>query len=459
MNPDTPDASMSRDALRANIKRLDTLLLCDVGPSEHRRALVRKRASIQAKLDGMVHQILTLPPEVLSEIFTRCILDTRARPNFAEAPLLLCNICRHWRTIAILTPALWSSLELTFKFSLFRSNFIDLLEIWLSRSGSHPLSLSLCYDEFTVTKRRQEINRLVKVLMRHSHHWADVELKLPSPCEFNQLGGYFPALHSLTVGHAVKSLTPAVTAFRNAPRLESVHLSFGCGLDHFALPWPQLTVLKCESLHVCDCLRLLRETTQIVEFTVYLREGGPHIAVAPLLLPTIRFLHLLREECHMDLLEHLTLPALETLSISFENADMPRFLSFLSRSGCSLLKVIFDAWPFDEVELAKCLGAMPSLKDLTLWRPQYFTDPILFQLADPALLLPHLQILELNHVYPVQFTMPALVNMLAARWNAPVRLEKFRTVLRKASIVIDPESVFRLQFLVASGMKIYIDYH
>jgi hypothetical protein len=102
---------------------------------------------------------------------------------------------------------------------------------------------------------------------------------------------------------------------------------------------------------------------------------------------------------------------------------------------------------------------MPSLQELKLWRPQYFTDSFLLQLADHTLLLPNLKTLELNHVYPIQFTMPALVDMLAARWSAPVRLQSFRTVLHKASTVIDPGSVFRLQFLVASGMKIHIDYH
>ncbi|KAJ7705294.1 hypothetical protein B0H17DRAFT_1192999 [Mycena rosella] len=454
------DASMSRATLRANLKQLDTaLLLCDVGPSEDRRALVQKRMSTQSKLDSIVYPVLTLPSEITSEIFIHCLFDTRARPNFAEAPLLLCNICSHWRTIAILTPALWSSIELGFKFSLFGSNLIDLLGIWLSRTGSHPLSLSLCYDEYTVTKRRQEINRLIKVLMRHSHQWADVELRLPDVSEFTLFQGHFPALHSLTVGHAVKPFTPAVTAFTDAPRLASVQLSAGCGLDPIVLPWPQLTVLKCESLHVCDCLRLLREMTRLVEFTVYLREGGPRIAVTPFILPALRSLHLLREECHMDLLQHLTLPALETLSISFESPDIPRFLTFLSRSACSLLRVIFDAWSFDQVELASCLAAMPSLRDLKLWRPQYFTDAFLLQLGNPALLLPNLQILDLNHVYPIQFTMPALVGMLASRWNAPVRLQSFRTVLHKASMVTDPETVFRLQALVASGMKIHIDYH
>ncbi|KAJ7905067.1 hypothetical protein B0H13DRAFT_1620261 [Mycena leptocephala] len=375
---------------------------------------------MQAELDAIVYPVLTLPPEVVSEIFIHCLCDTRARPNIAEAPLLLCNICRTWRDVAIVTPALWSSLQLAFKFSLFGSNFIDLVDLWLSRTGSHPLSLSLFYDEYTVTKRREQLNQLVKLLLRHSHQWADIELRLPDAAEFRQFKGHFPALWTLSVAHSIKPSTPPVASFTDAPRLTNAQLSFGCALNPIVLPWTQLAVLKCDALYVGDCFRLLRETTQIVELSVYLREGGPQMPLSPFLsLPTLRFLHLLREECHMDLLQHLTLPALETLSISFETHDIPRFFSFLSRSTCSLRRIIFDAWPFDQIQLTKCLEAMPSLQELKLWRPQYFTDSFLLQLADHTLLLPNLKTLELNHVYPIQFTMPALVDMLAARWSAP----------------------------------------
>ncbi|KAJ7740961.1 hypothetical protein DFH07DRAFT_62728 [Mycena maculata] len=452
--------SIPRDALRANLNQLDALL-CDVGPSEDRRALARKRASMQSQLNAIVYPVLTLPPEVVSEIFLHCLCDPRARPNVAEAPLLLCNVCSQWRTIAILTPGLWSRLELTFKFSLFGTCFIDLLALWFSRTGSHPLSLSIFYDEYTATNRREGIIQLVKVLMRHDHQWEDVELKLPDVSEFHQFRGKFPGLKRLAVApHSAKPLTPAVTAFTRAPQLTNAQLSAGCTLKPIVLPWTQLSVLKCESLHVPDCLSLLRETTQITELTVYFKPAHRLIPLSPpLLLPTLRFLHLLREECHMDLLQHLTLPALETLSISFTNPDIPRFLAFLSRSDCPLQRIIFDAWPFEQRELVKCLVALPSLRELKLWRPQYFTDSFLCQLADPAALLPNLQTLELDHVYPIQFTMPALVGMLAVRWSAPVRLETFRTVLHKASTVIDPESVFRMQALVALGMKLHIEYH
>ncbi|KAJ7267506.1 hypothetical protein C8J57DRAFT_1327903 [Mycena rebaudengoi] len=422
---------------------------------------VRQTAS---KVDpSIVYPVLTLPSEVVSEIFIRLNDDARARPSAAQAPLLLCNICSLWRTVAIRTPALWSSLELSFKFSLFGTAFLDLLELWLSRSGSHPLSLSLSYDEYTASNRRQRINQLVQVLMQHSPQWEDVELKLPWITEFHQFKGNFPLLNSLAVSHPrpPPSNCPPVTAFADAtPRLARVQLAVGCGLHPVVLPWPRLRVLRCESLHVEDCVRLLLQTKQVVEVTLYLTEAPARNSdPGPFVLSSLRHLHLLREERHLDLLEHLTLPALETLSISFEHHDIPRFISFLSRSSCALQQIIFDAWRFNEGELLQCFAAMPALTELKLWRPQYFTDAFLSQLADPATLLPMLRSLELHHVYPIQFTMPALVGMLVSRRKAPIPLQNFRTVLHKASTVTDPESVLRLQVLVASGMNIHIDYH
>ncbi|KAJ6566244.1 hypothetical protein B0H19DRAFT_870849, partial [Mycena capillaripes] len=51
---------------------------------------------------------LSLPYELISEIFIICLpLHRRVRPSRKCAPLLLAQICGHWRSIAIATPELW----------------------------------------------------------------------------------------------------------------------------------------------------------------------------------------------------------------------------------------------------------------------------------------------------------------------------------------------------------------
>ncbi|KAF8180596.1 hypothetical protein BJ912DRAFT_829401, partial [Pholiota molesta] len=52
----------------------------------------------------------TVPYDVLLEIFGHCLPQDRfniRQPNTTIAPILLCHICSHWRTIAHASPILW----------------------------------------------------------------------------------------------------------------------------------------------------------------------------------------------------------------------------------------------------------------------------------------------------------------------------------------------------------------
>ncbi|KAJ6533032.1 hypothetical protein B0H19DRAFT_876733, partial [Mycena capillaripes] len=95
-----------------------------------------ERERLQAESDAIVYPVLSLPPEVTTEIFLRCVpCEPNPRPSPTQAPLLLAQICRQWRQIALHTPALWRCL-------LFGDEMpVEFLHIWLSRSGNHPLSL------------------------------------------------------------------------------------------------------------------------------------------------------------------------------------------------------------------------------------------------------------------------------------------------------------------------------
>ncbi len=94
--------------------------------------------------------ICSLPPELLQEIFYRCL---RMHPvmDAAEPPLLLGRVCSTWRTISLQAPELWSSLHLVIPRSIpypdsqpelyeqMRTGF----EYWLEHLGTLPLNLSL----------------------------------------------------------------------------------------------------------------------------------------------------------------------------------------------------------------------------------------------------------------------------------------------------------------------------
>ncbi|KAF8188993.1 hypothetical protein BJ912DRAFT_903793 [Pholiota molesta] len=65
--------------------------------------------------DSTRSPITEIPYDVIREIFFHCLprrpLDIReAQPNTTIAPMLLCQICSSWRTIALASPSLWSHL-------------------------------------------------------------------------------------------------------------------------------------------------------------------------------------------------------------------------------------------------------------------------------------------------------------------------------------------------------------
>ena len=88
-----------------------------------------------------------LPLEILAEIFLLCPRGSWRKlqferppdPRRRRAPLLLCQVCRYWRKVALSLPLLWCSLSGTGPFTPHPA----FIELWLTRSRGLPLSLSL----------------------------------------------------------------------------------------------------------------------------------------------------------------------------------------------------------------------------------------------------------------------------------------------------------------------------
>ncbi|KAJ6531184.1 hypothetical protein B0H19DRAFT_1273400 [Mycena capillaripes] len=103
--------------------------------------------------------VLTLPLEILTEIFLDCLLnDDFLIPDPTSAPLILCGVCRRWREgysppqsdddadepdsdddgSDMSPPRLWS-----FSFDKKVARDTGFYQMWLSRARDTPLSLSL----------------------------------------------------------------------------------------------------------------------------------------------------------------------------------------------------------------------------------------------------------------------------------------------------------------------------
>ncbi|KAJ7633189.1 hypothetical protein FB45DRAFT_745939 [Roridomyces roridus] len=128
-------ASSTLAAARARISQLDIEIeklqrLMD--------PLLAEREKCSQTVADFKYPVLTLPPEITSEIFLQFLPSYPERPNVIgpQSPPFLLQICRQWRDVALATPALWSTVDLFLDNPRYDAQQKDLLERWLRRSGN-----------------------------------------------------------------------------------------------------------------------------------------------------------------------------------------------------------------------------------------------------------------------------------------------------------------------------------
>jgi hypothetical protein len=136
--------------------------------------------------ESHIHQ---LPVELLQQIFLLIVNDisdcpsifkfikTRVSGNFASPPLVFTRVCRLWRDVAHSTTGLWSRIQVTLPSGdePLKPFLSSLLQSWLARSGSQPLTLRI--DRIELTCRLIEsrpVIQLLEILQSESMRWETV---------------------------------------------------------------------------------------------------------------------------------------------------------------------------------------------------------------------------------------------------------------------------------------------
>lgn len=122
-----------------------------------------------------------LPTELLAAIFLLGLSDDPPLRGFQPFPLLITQICRRWREVAIGTKRLWCHV-------LFRERDPDSSwsRLCLDRSGNTPVSIdvTLTREWGWSEKDCAAITKIMNIIMQHTHHWgtlrvsADVYMRL-----------------------------------------------------------------------------------------------------------------------------------------------------------------------------------------------------------------------------------------------------------------------------------------
>ncbi|KAJ7257276.1 hypothetical protein C8J57DRAFT_1234998 [Mycena rebaudengoi] len=137
-------------------------------------------------------------------------------PSLLEAPLLLGQVCRQWREIALTAPDLWQSL------SCEGCPPAELLQMWLSRSGNTPLKYSIVYTDPTIAETFFDSG------LQHSHHREDVALRLPFTSFAHLDGRSLPMLRRIVLQMcgSVPDVRRDKIDIRDVPQLRALSQKF-----------------------------------------------------------------------------------------------------------------------------------------------------------------------------------------------------------------------------------------
>ncbi|KAJ7051277.1 hypothetical protein C8F01DRAFT_644957 [Mycena amicta] len=274
LHDDEAPLSAQRAALHLIQKELQRLK----SPSFARLdTLRREREQVAGSLTHTVYPILTLPNEITSAIFVACLpAHGRVRPSASAAPLLLAQICRHWRRVALATTELWSSLDVEMihcegrrRTAIVRPGNPSLYELWFSRANRRPLALTIHQPE----------------------RWNELSFKHDKLPPF--LFALVPRLGRLEADISASQLARLIPSHR------SLSLT---NLEHLAAP-----------VGACDLPTLLQR------------------------VPTLKTLHI-REAPSADVVSRLSLPTLTSLHIEFAYAPITLSIFFEILRRCPLLE-------------------------------------------------------------------------------------------------------------------------
>ncbi|KAJ7025898.1 hypothetical protein C8F04DRAFT_1238890 [Mycena alexandri] len=175
-------------------------------------------------LDAYTYPVLTLPNELVSEIFVHFLPVYPEAPPIvgSSSPNVLGHICKKWREIALSTPGLWRGITLSLSNGKRFNQKFCLLEIWLQRSGSCLLSIHMDLNvardiigmDLTDTNLVATLDLFTQAIAAHSAHWEYLWLYSPEH-PFPYITAPLPFLCALTMG----SVKPVVNGAPNTDSL------------------------------------------------------------------------------------------------------------------------------------------------------------------------------------------------------------------------------------------------
>ncbi|KAJ7809870.1 hypothetical protein B0H14DRAFT_2865017 [Mycena olivaceomarginata] len=143
---------------------------------------VLKRERLQQFINAhlaLLSPVRRLPDDIVRAVFTATLPSRRNLTMSAdEGPLLLSKVCKSWRTHALTTPRLWASMHIVIPSRPKFEHLVALVNMWLERSGSVPLDISMVYSK--TCDVIFDVSPLLSTLAIESRRWRSIHLMLPN---------------------------------------------------------------------------------------------------------------------------------------------------------------------------------------------------------------------------------------------------------------------------------------
>ncbi|KAJ7652516.1 hypothetical protein DFH06DRAFT_1206285 [Mycena polygramma] len=338
--------------------------------------LEKDQSELETSLSLVVYPVYTLPFDVTSRIFVHCLPSHgRVSASPSRAPLLLAQICRHWREAALSTCGLWRSLyfdpgidfdTVLQKGTLPDEAFQNLLRCWFSRARGIPLALGVNFQY------RRASQAFLELVLSYAPQIERLDLHL-WPAQFEQLRPlrtHFPILRHFATVHS--SDIDALNLIQTSPSIRELRLLNDTERD-FSVPF--LTHLEISAEITAETfIAVLRQFPLLTQLTFSLRPSDAY-SMADRPIPMVS-------------------PHLSSLTLgSGESAYALRLVQqFISRSACTVEHLVISFRGCDEEEdagdLLGWLEVFPSISVLEARECQDLS--LLLQHLDSALLVPRL---------------------------------------------------------------------
>ena len=277
--------------------------------------------------DPIFAPVRRLPPEILGKIFIECIpswVHERPLPSFDNGmhPQLirarLGRVCRVWNTILNNEPAVWATLALENRLPA-----LEIVSLWIKRSKSHPLDVSLQTDGW-YDYLDMDANAMVKIF--RGELWRIRSFFVGDFVNYHDISPLFPPDSSTEVP-MMQSLTLQCCDFDpkgllgciHCPQLRTLTL-WNCGKAVESLiskPMQNLRVLTIINCYRDNMLyiKLLQALPNLVSLTWHWdnSELPPHDEIPRVALPSLNSLAFrgCQWEIATRLLRHFDVPSLE----------------------------------------------------------------------------------------------------------------------------------------------------